>query len=673
MRKGKRTRTTVQSWLFALAIPAVALFMLFSLMPYKRMVEPWPWGIGQQEVMAYQVLFDRRPGQHAQGKAERFTITAETGNGTVMLAASGDTIQARETGLNAGLLLNFQPGKTFQGMGSVEFTPAGLHSLDALYAQVVADSLPIRSPRTKLVELERNSAKPSPWLAQEPITADYVLHHAPVASVLIGLDGQVQSEEGLARMTGDSIGRDALDHVDGGNFDTASTAALGLLACAMNRTDLLDGSAGAIYDQVTARVEPLFKAVGAIGRDTAVGRMASAFRKALADPAAQLRIGRLAAHLRKDSAAWAARFLAIDSAAVPVLANGRNLGLVQAEVDHRREAFLKRLFNPLPEQFIGKPVPLPAPAAINLDPWLVQFRTEKDTIRFVRGKYNIDHDLVLPPGMAVVLEKGTRWFMAPGVSVVVNGPLHMRGTDLNPVFIRPQSDTAFGAIVVNGSGNTRVRIRGLRISGGSDLRWQGIRFGGMLTFHRADVHMDHCSIDASMGMASVSIRRSTVAIADCYIADAKGTGLYLSECDGRVERSSVLRNGGAIASNGMALFSTHLLLRGCTFADLQGTAVALSRASDVLISGCRMTGNATAVDAIEGSQAYVDGCEFIGIGKVFVISKGSPVLGGASIVQSNNTFVGNAGQEMVDPSGKLESATSVDPKVWRAFGGAAGR
>ena len=82
----------MQAWLFGLAVPAVALFMLFSLLPYDRMVGHWPWGIGKEEVMAFQHLFDRRPGQHVEGHAEVFTLTEQGPAGKVMLSAGKDKV-----------------------------------------------------------------------------------------------------------------------------------------------------------------------------------------------------------------------------------------------------------------------------------------------------------------------------------------------------------------------------------------------------------------------------------------------------------------------------------------------------------------------------------------------------------------------------------------------------
>jgi hypothetical protein len=46
MRKGKRANIQPTAWLFALAIPAALLFVVFSLMPYGTMVKQWPLSIG---------------------------------------------------------------------------------------------------------------------------------------------------------------------------------------------------------------------------------------------------------------------------------------------------------------------------------------------------------------------------------------------------------------------------------------------------------------------------------------------------------------------------------------------------------------------------------------------------------------------------------------------------
>lgn len=668
MRKGKRTRPTVQSWLFALAMPAVGLFMLFSLMPYSRMVKPWPCGIVQAEVMAYQELFDRRPGQHVKGQAEQFTILEAGTGGKVVLSAGADTATATISpleangGTEAGFILDFLAGKPFRGMGSMVLVPAGLHSLDVLYAHAVADSLPILAPKVELVLLVLNGGKPVPYLAQEQITPGYLLLHSEVATELLGTKdlGAQGNNTGPAAIDSSEAAR--RQQVRGDRFDTAATAALGVLACAEQRPDLLHGSAGALYDRITARVEPMYRMRVENRMDSMVNGIGEGFKQALSDSGTEQRILRSAGRMHADSAAWAARFLAIDSAAVPVLAQGRNIGLVQAEVDHRRAAFMQRLFDPQPERFIGRPVHNPTPSDVILDSWLAQFRTQKDTLRFIRGKYSIDHDLVIPNGMAVVLEKGTRWFMASGVSVLIHGELHMRGTDLNPVFIRPQGDAAYGSIAVNGDGATRVRIRGLRMSGGSEMRADGIPYAGMLSFHRADVRMEHCSIEGSHGKASVSLRRCSLAMDDCTISNADLAAVDGSEVKGTVERSAF-----ANSAAGMSLQAAHLLVRGCSFAGLRSTALSVGRTGRVLVSACSFKGNGTALVATDGSEVHVDGSDFVGNAKVFVLRRDSPVLGGATLAVYTNSFTGNATEREVDAASKVVPGAAVPAEVLQEF------
>lgn len=649
-------------------------------MPYDRMVSQWPWGIGQGEVMAYQHLFDRRPGQHVEGKAEVYTLVS-TGQGQFTLRAEEDEASVTEVKLSmngsslaaaGNFLLETPEDRPFRGATALAFVPADLHSLEALYAQAVADSLDIEAPSTTLVQLERDGKAAGPYLVQERITPEYVLKHAMVAMALVADDGTVALDDRATTATGDTIGTIASGALlSSERFDTTTTAALGLLACAEQRTDLLDGDAGAMYDRVTRAITPLYRMRLGKAEGDREGEVSTAFREALSTGPAQQRIARLAERLRTDSAAWAARFLAIDSAAVPILAKGRNIGLVQAEVDRTRERFLQRLFHPATAKFIGPATDAPQQPIITLDPWLVQFRTNPDTIRFVRGKYDIDHDLVLPEGIAVVLERGARWFMAPGVSVVVNGELHMRGTDLNPVFIRPQVDgQPWGAIAVNGNGKTRVRLRGLRISGGSDLWAHGVRHGGMLSFIRADVRMDHCSIAETNGDAAVSVRRGTFAMADSYLAGSRDGFISLAEVNGSVERTGFgqpARGEDAAGRSALAMRASHIVLRGCTFADLPFTAVRASRSSEALVLASRFSGNATAIMALDGSAVHVDGCDFTGNAKVFVLRRDQAVLGGATLKLYANTFSGNGTEREVDAASTVETGTTVDPSLLRLF------
>ncbi len=674
MRRTKRNRPSLQAWFFALAVPSVALFMLFSLLPYQRMVGHWPLGIGQDEVMAYQAVFDHRPGQHAEGQVETYTLTgAGVGRATLRMQAgeAGAAVvplagQARSDGAFA---LDFGNETPFGGATALALVPADLQALHVLYAQAVADSLPIASPAIKVVLLQRDDRKAEPYLVQETITPAWVLQHAAVAMTLVQAEGRTEGQEAFRSMAVDSIGRYTVDdRFRADRFDTAATAALALLAQAEQRPALSQGVAGLLYDRVLGGLTPVYR-MSYPGEAPPAEALGQAFRKALAAAPAQQGMVRWARRFQEDSSRWVARFLAIDSAAVPVLAEGRNLGLVQAEVDRARAAFMHRLFHP---ERLETTAPDPAATAPPLDPWLVQFRTDKDTLRFVRGKYNIDHDLVIPQGMAVVLEKGTRWFMAPGVSVVVNGELHMRGTDLNPVFIRPVDPAMpYGSIAVNGNGRTRVRINGLRISGGGNLWYQGQRHGGMLSFIGSDVRMHNSTIEESFGDASVSARRGTFRMGDCHFTGAHHGFIDLAEVQGAVERTAFLLPGvGAHATaerRALGLWSSHVLLRGCNFDQLPFTALDLARGGEAMVLASTFTGNGVAIKAVDGAGVQVDGCGFTGNKQVFVLRRNHPVLGGAVLKLYANNFADNGTERDADAASKVETGATLTPQAQQDF------
>ncbi|MEO8733626.1 MAG: hypothetical protein ABI373_04790, partial [Flavobacteriales bacterium] len=584
MSQGKRARPKANAWLFSLGVPLVALFVLFSLLPYDRMVERWPFGIGKDEVMAYQFVFDHRPGQHVQGKVGKLFLEPYADDRMLVTLDEEHDTASVVTGPSGVITLTFTEERPFQGFTRISMLPATIPSLQAKYAQLVADSLGILSPQLSVVEVVRSGKALGPYLQESRITPEFLLKRASVSTTLLNADGSVPRNKASMSLPMDTLNAEWLTWSGTERSDTSATAALGLLACAEQRHDLLNGSAGAMYDQVTGRITPLYGI--AVAPDSTMSKGASriSFGDVLSTSTAQARIIRMAARLRLDSAVWGSRFLSVDSAWVPVLAKGRNIGLVQAEVDRVRNTFMQRLFHPDPSAFIGTPVPGKVTPTIPLDPWLAKYRSQPDTLRFVRGKYDIDHDLVIPRGIALVLEKGTRWNIAPGVSVMVNGELHIRGTDLNPVFIRPQDVTRpYGAIAVHGGGGTRVRISGLQMSGGSGVWYDGVAYRGMLAFHAADVIMQHCHIDAAYGENTLVVNRGKVLLNDNQFTAAAHDFIRLSEVRGSVEQCSfaAAASGGEAADrSGMMLRDCHILIKGCTFTGLPFTALRIDRGSE---------------------------------------------------------------------------------------------
>ncbi|HEY0976907.1 MAG TPA: right-handed parallel beta-helix repeat-containing protein [Flavobacteriales bacterium] len=672
MRHYKRARPRPNAWLFALGIPAVVLFAVFSLLPYERMVARWPFGIGEQEVMAYQRWFDRRPGQHVEVEAEEFAFSTLGGGRRSLVAKgySGEVSVSSRPEVNGSYEVVFPDDSLFRGQKSIVLMPADSRSLKHKYAQLMADALGLMAPDLTLVRVRMDGEDEGFFVKEERISPAYILKGRADGATLLKA-GTVEAPLQPADTVGSDVGPVRFRMASTAE-DDAMWAALGLLLQAQERRDLPEGDGALVYSPWRGSVEPIHRAfptVKEVSADTAAPLVRFA-RQRMRSPSTYERMLELADTLRADSAVWAGRFAAVDSLWGPALSEGRSLGLTGAATTRQRERFLQRVFHPDAEAFFGPAVAatVDSTATTALPAWMERFRTEPDTVRLHRGKYDIEGDIRMPEGVALVLERGTRLFFAPGANLVINGAFHARGTDLNPVFIRPAEEGGrYGSISVQGSGNTPVVLRGVRMSGGQGGWIDGTERAGMLSFDRSNVRMDHCTLEGPSTGALVAIRRGQVMLRDNFLSGAKGTALLCEAVQGEVKACHFTGEGMQGAS-GIRLHGGQVLVSGCTFNALDGTGLAATRAAQVLLLSGTFKGCATAVLVEDLAVAHVDRCSFEGYRLAFEVRKRTASLGGGRLALYRNEGLGLGTDRAVDRYSSVTSAPAPDPVAWKQFG-----
>lgn len=500
MRRYKRARPRWRAWGFAVLVPALFLFALFSLLPYDAMVGRWPLGIRNAEVMEYQPWFDRRPGQSVD---VQLPLVQLSGSGSAARWDSAGVVTPVEaTGTDGAEVLLRSPA----GPGRVLW-PASIASLCDLYVKVLADTLGIHAPAIALVSFERDGSDEGVHVLEQVPNGDAPLAGMPPDVLLLGRGDR---DHPMAALAGGEVAGDLRT----ADEDDRQWGAYALLLHARERIDLPAGEAAFAFDPVLGRVLPIYRALPADTTGQGERPLAAFVHDRLRSKGTQVAMRSLAEQLRKDSAFWTDRLGALDAQWEPALAGGRSLGLTGASTRTQRMEFLSRLFHPDPVAAFGEArsalVGLPV-AVASIPAWMERFRTEPDTIRLPRGKYDVDEDIIMPRGTALVLERGARLFMAPGVRLVVDASLHARGTALNPVFIRPQdASRPYGAIIVRGDGATSCTLRGVHMSGGAGAEIDGVRYGGSLSFVRCRVSLAESDIEAPGQDALVEVRRGAV-------------------------------------------------------------------------------------------------------------------------------------------------------------------
>ena len=365
-----------------------------------------------------------------------------------------------------------------------------------------------------------------------------------------------------------------------------------------------------------------------------------------------------------------ARLQAMEEAWSPVLASG-DRGLVQARARRVRSALLERLREGDPIAWWDRPLLPPAGAGQyaldRRDRSLAAIAEDLggsvfgDTLFLDRGRYRVREDLVLPPGAALVLLSGARLELDPGRSILCRGPLHVRATPVNPVFIRPAvGDSAFGALAVSGDGTTPCSIDGLRMSGGQGASVAGMHHSGMLSLHGVNLAMRRSELEDGRGEDLLNLKDSEVLIGECRFMEALSDLVDLDRCTGVISGCWFDQAGTGGEGDALDLGGGRTTITDCTFEGAGDKGLSVGEIARVAVRGCTFRGNAIAMAVKDLSIAHVEGCLFIGNDLVFSVRRASGIYGGARLFLYPNTFVDNGRDREVDTLSRIEPREAWD-------------
>lgn len=668
MRSKRKKGSTPVALLTGLGLPLLALFGVFSLIPYERMTAQWPLGITAEEVHAYQHWFDQRPDTMAEVEVERFDLDADgpcsdSDGATRRLTTKDRTDTVTCTRAGEDRILVFTGTKPLDGQHMVRLSPADMSAIRVLYAAEVAHSYGLPSGKTRVVKFGSCGDDEGLFLAQEAIDQRFVDAHGSPGSLLV--DSSSATENALVAEEAARSLR-SLAEGDHARINGNAAAVWGLVMSAAQRED---ARPLAWFDPANGRYEPAFGASASIA-SIALDKGTKAVEQYLTTADAREKMRALSSTMRHDSADLTARLAEIDARNASAFVGDTRIGYVRAQLVHERTEFLRRLFHPEVEG--GAPTQLASEGEKQvvrgeLDPLLRKYLFG-DTIRLPRAKHLIDHVITVPVGYGVVLEKGCRLNMAPGSGLIVHGALHMRGTGLNPVFIRPTDDgAAWAGIQVKGSGGTRCAITGLKMSGGGATMTEEGLLKAMLGFQGCDVSITKSVITDVKGETAVAVLRGTLRMDETYmgsgrsaLVDASFTACTFSKCSflGEGTGRGIIANGAKVSAS------------DCGFTKFTGAAIDLSMRSRAALKRCVFSGNGTAVMATNGAEVSADGCTFSGNQVGIALKRLKEGQDGGSAVVYQNTFTGNGSDKEFDPSSRWNTGTGAMPE---ALSSAAGR
>lgn len=718
-RSAKHRRVDATAWLIAVAVVGGALFLMLRFGDAHRLSGRWPLGIGMKEVEAYASAMEWST-DSTTASPERYLISSKEGEcpmdrvgpgwSTQWFEADGfgDSVKVRRLRTaEGGFVIKFRREEPFRAQRHIVLVPADWRSIRAKYLEIIAEDLGLQTPEVSFVRLIACGLDQGIFLKEERIDPDF-LEKRGMAGASLAEQGHTarrpdhlfpafEGDTTAQRMV-NAILESAYADIESGKdgvlpyvIDKGPAASLAIMALIEHGAQAFSHEHIMAYEWSRGRLVPLYRHARA--DDGSVSRplhMLDALTAVLRDDATRAAINERWLRLGEEAWRLRERFAAMDRAWLPILAEGGSLRLIQAQALQMQEELIgaERLSrNPIEEsdgplaRFAGAAAFEPEIPASRYwpgadDEGILRAIAERtrafvrgDTLVFPRGRYVISENLTVPYGHAVVMEEGARMELAGGVSVMVQGPLLVRGTRRNPVFVRPVGDEPFGVFAVVGDGSFDVAMTGLQLSGGREARLNGVYFSGMLAVHGArHTSMRDCIISESHGEDLLNIKGGQVLISNCVFEDGYADIVDLDRCTGRIA-DCVFRSGRADSNgDGLDVSGARVLVQGCSFERMMDKGISVGEASQLLVVGSRFDSNRLALASKDLSVAYVSGNIFTGNEIVFGAYRKKPIYGGARVMRYANEYRENTRDQEIDELSAVVSRDSLETETRKMFG-----
>ena len=248
------------------------------------------------------------------------------------------------------------------------------------------------------------------------------------------------------------------------------------------------------------------------------------------------------------------------------------------------------------------------------------------------GTYDIDEDIVLPPGLKLVLSAGTTLRLGPEVLLMSRNGLEVRGTEQEPVRIVARSpDAPFGAVGVVGTPETTTEIRHLYLRGGRERTAHGIYFSGALSiYHHKAVTISDSTIAGAQADDGLNIKYAPrVVIRNTRFEDNTADHVDLDYCDALVVGCE-FSNSGDANGDGLDLSGSNVVVYRNTFENLRDKGVSIGERSRAYVLFNQLSGNNLGVAVKDSSVAYLCGNDYRGNAVDVTLYRKKNIWGGAT-------------------------------------------
>jgi len=261
-------------------------------------------------------------------------------------------------------------------------------------------------------------------------------------------------------------------------------------------------------------------------------------------------------------------------------------------------------------------------------------------LRLTAGDYHLVADFVPPAGYGLVIDAGVSLRVDPGRSLLIRGPLRVRGTAERPVRVQgAKLAQPWGVLAIQGHGRSEIsagragrprsEIHHLELSGGSEDQLKGAFYSGQLSVHHQDLLLMNTTLSRAFGDDALNVKYGKVDIRDSVFSDNYSDAVDLDWCDGTVTRSFFVRGGRG--GDGLDLSGSKIEVSDSVFSAQRDKCLSVGEASTLQLEGSLLRECKVALASKDESIAEVRQSAFIENERNFAAFVKKPIFGGATI------------------------------------------
>ena len=160
------------------------------------------------------------------------------------------------------------------------------------------------------------------------------------------------------------------------------------------------------------------------------------------------------------------------------------------------------------------------------------------TIRFRRGSWTIDRNVVLPRGYVVSAGPGVRLNLRSGAKIISYSPIVFRGSDELPVTVESSDSTGQGIIVIQAG--KRSTLQHVVFDNLGTLEENGWQVPGAVTFYESPVDLDYVQFRRNRSEDALNIIRTTFTMVRTVFVDTQADAFDGDFAEGQIIQSAFL-------------------------------------------------------------------------------------------------------------------------------------